>query len=180
VLAVEEELRQFLQLLEVAVSNVTEQYFQLPVADADTIYRERVYCYELYHQLRCIWDDFPFSLGGEVDKVGHPHFRNGPYARAKPDLLVHVPGEMARNLASIEVKSVTARVEELTDDLKKLTWFCHHAKYFRGILLIYGDGGDIERVHDRLRRGLDGSVDVTALISLYHRSMGQRPELIGI
>jgi hypothetical protein len=24
----------------------------LPVADADAMYRERVYCYELYHQLR--------------------------------------------------------------------------------------------------------------------------------
>jgi hypothetical protein len=54
--------------------------------------------------LRCEWQDFPFSLGGEVDKGGHPHFKNGPYAKAKPDFLVHVPGTMEANLACIEVK----------------------------------------------------------------------------
>ena len=63
---------------------ITAEYFQLPVADADSVYRERVYCYELYHQLRGSCGNFPFSLGGEVDKIGHPHFRNGACAMSKP------------------------------------------------------------------------------------------------
>src|SRR5262245_38397876 len=91
-------------LIHAAASNVSREYFQVPVADAEAVYRERVYCYELYHQLRCLWDRFPFSLGGEVDKSGNPHFAEGPYAQAEPDFLVHTPGAMGDNLAVIEVK----------------------------------------------------------------------------
>src|SRR5271166_4608826 len=115
----------------------TAEYFQLPVADADSVYRERVYCYELYHQLRVSWGDFPFSLGGEVDKIGHPHFRNGPYAMSKPDLLIHEPGSMERNLACMEVKPNGRPNAELRNDLRKLTWFCRNARYHRGIFLVY-------------------------------------------
>ena len=121
-----------------ATARIGEEYFQLPVADADAVYRERVYCYELYHQLRCLWGDFPFSLGGEIDKQGHPHFRDGPYANAKPDFLVHEPGGMDRNLACVEVKPIDRPKAEFTADFKKLTWFCRQAKYARGIFLVYG------------------------------------------
>jgi hypothetical protein len=58
----DEELAKFEEILSSASTHVSEQYFQLPVADADTIYRERVYCYELYHQMRRMWGTFPFSL----------------------------------------------------------------------------------------------------------------------
>src|SRR2546426_8735920 len=85
----------FAEMLTAATIRVAGEYFQLPVADADAVYRERVYCYELYRQLRCLWGAFPFRLGGEIDKTGNPHFREGPYSRAKPDLIVHVPGDMA-------------------------------------------------------------------------------------
>ncbi len=171
---------QLVQMLSVAASRVTQEYFQLPVANADSVYRERVYCYELYHQLRCIWDEFGFSLGGEVDKAGHPHFRNGPYAGAKPDLLVHVPGQMDQNLAAVEVKPATASVEELRHDLHKLTWFCQRARYLKGVLLIYGDGGETESVRAKLQGAVDNEVDLPVLISLYHREVGHCPEPITV
>jgi hypothetical protein len=65
---------------------------QLSVAGAEArVYRERVYCYELYHQWRCQWaNDSRFELSGEADKIGDPIIRRN----AKPDFLVHVPGEM--------------------------------------------------------------------------------------
>lgn len=169
-----------IDMLGVAASRLTAEYFQLPVADGDAVYRERVYCYELYHQLRCVWDGFPFSLGGEVDKAGHPHFRDGPYARAKPDLLVHVPGQMGQNLATVEVKPATVRDEDLRGDLRKLSWFCRHAQYFRGILLVYGDGGDIERMRTKLRQAVDDGVNAAVLAPLYHRTVGQRPEVVAL
>jgi hypothetical protein len=88
-----EEFAIFEALIEATTAAIGDPYFQLPVAQlADAVYRERVYCYELYHQLRSIWNGFDFSLGGEVDKAGHPHFRDGHYAHAKPDFLVHRPG----------------------------------------------------------------------------------------
>jgi hypothetical protein len=92
----EKSFARLLGLIEHATSLIGTDYFQLPVADADAVYRERVYCYELYHQLRCLWGDFPFSLGGEIDKQGNPHFHGGPYAAAVPDLLVHNPGNIGR------------------------------------------------------------------------------------
>jgi hypothetical protein len=98
-LLMECDLRQFVQILSASYARIDAGYFQLPQADGDSVYRERVYCYELYHQMRAMWGQFPYSLGGEVDKSGHALFRGGPYAQAKPDFLVHVPGDMGQNLA---------------------------------------------------------------------------------
>ena len=65
---IERRFAEFQDKLIAATTRIADDYFQLPVADAEGAYRERVYCYELYHQLRSEWRDFPFSLGGEVDK----------------------------------------------------------------------------------------------------------------
>jgi hypothetical protein len=137
-----------------------------------------VYGYELYHQLRCLWDAFRYSLGGEVDKAGHRHFRGGPYAQAKPDVLVHVPGAMDHNLAAVEVKPATADTNDLRADLQKLTWFCHHAQYFRGPLLVYGEAGERSLLRERLRRAADQHVDRAVVMMLYHRHVGQHAETI--
>jgi hypothetical protein len=170
---VEHEIKRLVQMLATAASQVTVEYFQLPVVDADAMYRERVYCSELYYQLRCLWKAFPFSLGGEVDKARHHHFRGGPYAKAKPDFLVHVPGEMDRNLAAVEVKPATAGIVALRKDLQKLTWFCHHAQYFRGLLLVYGEAGERSKLQEKLRSAADHQVDRAVVMTLYHRSVGQ-------
>ncbi len=112
-----------------ATSQVARLYFQLPVADADAVYRERVYCYELYHQLRRKWENWKYSLTGEVDKYGHPLFRDDKYAQAKPDFLVHVPGSMEDNLVVIEVKSSSSNPSGWQSDIAKLAWFTTNAKY---------------------------------------------------
>ena len=174
----EREFEQLRGMLDVATSRVVREYFQLPVADADAVYRERVYCYELYHQLRCIWEGFPFSLGGEIDKNGNPHFENGPYARAKPDLLVHTPGDMDQNLAAVEVKPATADLGDMRNDLRKLTWFCRHARYFRGVFLVYGEAGEPEALSSKLRRAADTGIELVLLECLYHRHVGERAQRI--
>jgi hypothetical protein len=126
-----------------ASAEVAPEYFQLPVAGAeDAGFRERVYCYELYHRWRCHWQDgFRFSLNGEVDKQKHPLIPGA----WKPDFLVHVPGKMT-NLLVVEVKPRTADIRRMAKDLQKLTSFRrdlrdesgrpanYHAAYF----LIYG------------------------------------------
>lgn len=89
----------FEPLLQEATSKIGYNYFQLPIdGQEDPIYRERVYCYELYHQLRSIWPkDCEYELSGEVDKSGHPLIRGNNLDRIKPDFLVHVPGDMQGN-----------------------------------------------------------------------------------
>lgn len=135
----EQDFQYFMESLMKAAERVDPHYFQLPTAGGDEpIYRERVYCYELYHQLRCILGDcFPYKLYGEVDKSGHPIIRNAK----KPDFIVHKPGDMEYNLVVIEVKPVTVKdsLNELREDLDTLKKFLDEPiKYYKAMMLIYG------------------------------------------
>ena len=71
----EKDFNQFCDRLKTALGKIDSHYIQLPVAGSkERKYRERVYCYELYHQLRCcLGDTFEYKLHGEVDKEGHPN-----------------------------------------------------------------------------------------------------------
>jgi len=130
----------FLKALHHATALIEPHYFQLLVAELeDPVYRERVYCYELYHRLRqVLTDDYDYRLDGELDKSGHPliHHTVGP---VKPDFLVHERGEMNRNLVVVEIKPITVREEGLEKDFRTLQAFVSRAQYFRAIYLIYGD-----------------------------------------
>lgn len=122
-----------------ATSAIGEQYFHLRIDHGDPVYRERVYCYELYHQMRSIWPEAcPFYLNGEIDKAAHPILREFGADFAKPDLLVHTPGYMDGNHAMIEVKSSAASNNGIRKDLEKLSLFVTAVGYQRAIYLIYG------------------------------------------
>src|SRR5205807_588549 len=85
----------FRSSLEHATKAIAKHYFLLPLDGADPVYRERTYCYELYHQIKAYWSPAfagsRFELGGEVDKAGHPRFQHPALKGTKPDLLVHDP-----------------------------------------------------------------------------------------
>jgi hypothetical protein len=113
-----------------ASSQIGVEYFKLPIADMteeEAAYRERVYCYELYHRWRCHWPDgFSCSLHGEVDKSGHSLIPDSP----KPDFLVHVPGSMENNLLVMEVK--TCKLYNKETALKNLIKFRRELKDQKG------------------------------------------------
>jgi hypothetical protein len=112
-------MEQLNNILQQATTAIGREYFLLPIHGADPVHRERVYCYELYHQMRLRWpaaEDCPYRLNGEIDKAGHPYFEN-ERGTPKPDLLVHVPGA-GDNCAVIEVKSSRARAKEIRKDLQ--------------------------------------------------------------
>jgi len=146
----------FLESLKEAVRRIDRHYFQLDVADSkNPIYRERVYCYELYHQLRCILgNSFQYKLDGEIDKRAHPIIEPELGAK-KPDFIVHMPGEMDRNLVIMEVKSVNVKdkINKLRKDLKTLKGFLDKAGYYRAIMLIYGNGkqGLPQEIRDEIK-----------------------------
>jgi hypothetical protein len=148
----------FLNYFSTATAAIGNDYMLLPIAGAPLpIYRERVYCYELYHQLRVEidmhkkTDDFPYSLGGEVDKRAHPIMRGLDIDNAKPDLLVHTPGDMEGNLIIIEVKPVNANKYDIRKDLRTLTAFRKRGKYRYAMYLIYGSN---ERWLSRVKRNI--------------------------
>ena len=129
-------MEQLTQILRDATAAISTEYFLLPIHGADPVYRERVYCYELYHQMRRLWpQDCPYRLNGEVDKRAHPYFQGG--SQPKPDLLVHRPGT-GENHAVMEVKSSSATVRDIEKDLGTLTLFRNDLGYQRAIYLVYG------------------------------------------
>lgn len=126
-------------IIREATAAIDVIYFQLRVDGGDPVYRERVYCYELYHQMRSVWPpDARFSLNGEVDKRAHPQWGRIQARIASPDLLVHTPGHMDGNHCVIEVKPGNARRKGIEKDLLTLSQFRVRAGYERAILLFYG------------------------------------------
>ncbi|MET3460222.1 hypothetical protein [Variovorax atrisoli] len=127
-------------ILTDATASVGADYFTLEIAGGEAVFRERVYCYELYHQMRQRWppkDECKLILSGEVDKSGHMLLQELGAGGSKPDLLVHRPGFMEDNFAIIEVKHSTA-LEGMRKDLATLDLFIRKIEYKRAIYLIYG------------------------------------------
>jgi hypothetical protein len=151
-------LKLFTKKLAEASRYIEEEYFRLPVAsssDPILMVRERVYCYELYHQLRLLLPrnkSFPYALHGEVDKSRHP-FIERLMGRKIPDFIIHIPGnyDLKSNLAVMEVKPCGAEEEQVRKDLDTLIKFIKEAGYFAGINLIYG--GNEEQLVRHLRKG---------------------------
>jgi len=126
-------------LLQAATQQVPEQYFKIAIDGGDPIYRERVYCYELYHQLRCLWPSTTeYYLNGELDKAAHPILSDLGASGVKPDLLVHKPGYMSGNHAMIEVKTCLAETSGIAKDLRNLALFKTKVGYERAVYLIFG------------------------------------------
>ena len=137
----------FDKAIKSATSQIKEEYFQMSECGGRRAWRERVYCYEFYHQLRkllCIDSYFcQFALSGEVYK-GEPRL---PKSETRiPDFIVHVPGA-AINYAVIEVKPAgvfdKGRKEvkrQIRKDLKSLQYFDTNTEfdYKRAIFLIFG------------------------------------------
>ena len=139
-------MEQLDDILQQATAAIGREYFLLPIHGADPVHRERVYCYELYHQMRLRWpaqDHCPYRLNGEIDKGGHPYFKN-VRGTPKPDLLVHVPGA-GDNYAVIEVKSSHASAKGIRKDLRTLCRFANFG-YRRAIYLVYGNDAVLDRI----------------------------------
>ena len=46
---------EFNLILREAAARIEPEWFELPIMGGNSVNRERVYCYELYHQMRCLW-----------------------------------------------------------------------------------------------------------------------------
>lgn len=69
-------MHQLSDIIFEATSRIDGMYMRLPVDGGEAQLRERVYCYELYHQLRCLWPHgCEYALNGEVDKRGTRYSR---------------------------------------------------------------------------------------------------------
>ncbi len=165
-------MREFEEFLVQAAAQIAPEYFLLPIRDADARYRERVYCYELYHQLRSQWPpDCPYFLNGEVDKGGHPYVQQNR-AAPKPDFIVHVPGT-DNNYAVMEVKSPVVDLAGIRVDIRKMLQFRVFG-YQRLLYLFYGMSA-----HEAIRKIEDAGTtaeDMAAIEIWVHSYPGRTAE----
>lgn len=177
------DIELFLALLAGATADIGPNYFLLPVADAEggdpmLLYRERVYAYELYHQLRRRWpDQWPYSLAGEIDKRGHPIIRGQYLDNSKPDLLVHIPGVMDGNLAVLEIKPLRPYIhpdepESFQRDLQKLMAY-RAVGYASAFFLVFGESIQRVREYGRTLTEAGSNIDVV----LFHHIRAGEPAI---
>ncbi len=164
----------FLHNLFNACKNIRQEYYEIEVYNLEKpVYRERVYCYELYHQLRLLLgDNNPYVLHGELDKSGHPVI----HGRDKPDFLFHVPGDML-NFLIMEVKPIDVSSEKLGRDLDKIKRF-QKKGYLFGIMLLFGKNKASfpENLREIIKKkGINSEIKV-----IWHYAVGVKPDLMAL
>jgi hypothetical protein len=140
-------MEQFDEVFQNATRSILAGYFRLPIYGGVPVYRERAYCYELYHQMRKIWPETTtYWLNGEVSKNGHPDFGpNGPM----PDFLVHRP-DSRDNYLVMEVKPAERlNADNVGIDFAKLRLFRDYG-YTRAVHLVFGAPASV--TYEILRR----------------------------
>jgi len=114
-------------------------------------YGERVFCYELYHQIRTLMDDHSrnhpdtfrnLNLQSELKKdyigqiVKEFYGVQALDSEYIPDFLLHTPGNFENQHLIIEVKSnPKLTFSGMTDDLLKIQQFINRYQYERGTFL---------------------------------------------
>ncbi len=131
----------YFSLIQCAMARVEAKYILLEVAGGNPKHRERVYCYELYHQMRCLQEQCDlqnkFTINGEIDKRGPQEVDED----CNPDFVMHTPGNMENNGCVVEVKVRTNNGSDLPSkrgvhkDLKTITCMLHCYQYQYGALV---------------------------------------------
>ncbi|WP_019879947.1 hypothetical protein [Succinispira mobilis] len=131
---------EYLKLIYQAMKNVPNEYFEIKTSgNTSSKKRERVYCYELYHQMRLLqekkfWDE-SYSINAEIDKSGHKKIREN----FNPDIIIHKQGKMNNNIV-IEVKTINIRSNKqgIIKDFETLKCMlaCYDYKY--GVFILTG------------------------------------------
>ena len=117
-----------------------------PAEIAAQTWQERIFAYELYHQLRLLWTEQPALrahcvIHAEVRK-GYQHIAGFDYM---PDFLFHLP-QPDQNHAVAEIKLAARSSPDIAADLKKLIRFHDKFKYDDLIEILVGSDRDCERV----------------------------------
>ena len=185
---------QFQDALFRSIMDIDQCYFEVDRNEDIPAWRERVYCYELFHQLRHhLPKGFPYTLHGEIDKRGHGSIGKAfedyykKYCQDKkddkpkypnPDFVVHVP-KTRKNLVVMEVKSTEGDYLEYKykKDIDKLEMFIRteKIKYEYGIFLIYGPTDQKEMIKDCVKGQIEDLIERGKLHILHHKEVGKIP-----
>lgn len=131
------DIEGYKSLIKEALEAIDERYFRLPVTYYPSqIIRERIFSYEMYHQMRQRMNtDSNYLIHGEPDKAGHRGFLKEH--QKNPDFIFHVPGTFQYNLLVVEVKGNLHKTG-LIKDFETLLNFTETYNYQSGVLVLFG------------------------------------------
>ena len=183
------QIEDFICILDSALSNVSENFWEIARADGSYVIRERAFCYELYHQLRKFQEQHKeehceeklfagIDITGEIDKRGYSllQSRDSP----NPDFVFHEMGSNAHNEIVMEVKGrIDGGYEDeiIQKDFKNLALFIgdRGLRYNLGVFLLYGHDMDelkqvIRKNHCLLRQTIEANcVDSYSAEEIYKK-----------
>ena len=145
---------QYIKLLTNAVKNVDLKYIDIRTKIDKPDYikcYERIFCYELYHQIRCLQTKRnleDYVIWGEPLKSYFEHIENGKM----PDFLFHKP-KTEDNLIIVEVKMVESLNSGVDDDFKKIENYLENNNYKIGVFICIGLSADEtrEKIKNKLK-----------------------------
>lgn len=138
------DCKYYRDLIVEALKNVDSSFYEIDAADSyyesqaiKKFVRERYFCYELYHQMRCLNDKIKYSydniiISPEIDKKGHKLIKNNKI----PDIIIHEPGVMNNNILVAEVKG-TLDISGIAKDINTLAVFLNDCYYKYAIFILY-------------------------------------------
>lgn len=159
------EIPKYIDFLRKAINNIDEIYFgnqdwvdsMLNAHKVESqireelipylsMHHERVFCYELYHQLRKIMEQNKLNekvilqaelrkaqVGSEIEQLFKVQSTDGVYY---PDFLIHEPQTFDNQDLIIEVKAnPKLTVEDMKRDILKIDHFINRYEYKKGIFL---------------------------------------------
>jgi hypothetical protein len=130
----------YIKLIFDALQKVGDSYFEIKMTGMENEKRrERVFCYELYHQMRLFQDrdnTLSLSINAEIDKSGHKVICEN----FNPDFVIHRQGVMA-NYCVIEVKT-NPDVGKILKDFTTIKCMMHYYDYRYGVFILTGSGLD--------------------------------------
>lgn len=124
-------------------------------------YGERVFCYELYHQVRVIMDSYRFETPERESKITFQgelrkpqiegvieYFKDDKIAPLTkeyiPDFLLHSVGNFERQELVLEVKTnPLLTLKDIQNDLIKLQEFISNYKYRKGLFLSVNSSSEV-------------------------------------
>jgi len=151
----------FLRALVTAIPKISAEYFQCPTANRRAAedyvvsphriekafrFGERLFCYELYHQLRIslapLLNSSILTLHGELQKplleamAGEQAGARRLDKKYIPDFILHGPGRFDNQEVMMEVKTnPNWKFAQIYYDLKKIDQFIDRYKYKMGVFL---------------------------------------------
>ncbi|CEI83016.1 hypothetical protein J18TS1_07320 [Oceanobacillus oncorhynchi subsp. incaldanensis] len=205
-------IHEYIKFLRRAINNVEEVYFgnqnwidsMLNVHNIKSqdkkreklmpylsMHNERVFCYELYHQLRKIMEENRLNekvilqaelrkaqVSDEITQLFGVNSTDGVYY---PDFLIHEPGTYENQDLIIEVKAnPKLSTTDMLNDIKKIDQFINRYNYKKGIFLAINVNKERYNqlmTNDHLLNSLEEQINSKNEILLMFRESAKEPTI---